>query len=95
MRIPIQQKLADLPTTSDGIAIKLAELGIQGRRGSSWKCPIAQYLGDGVAVRPDKIVLDSDKWICLPVPEPVSEFIGKFDAGEYPELVEFPVPTPF
>lgn len=94
-RIPIEQKLADLPTTANEIAIFLAGLGIQGRRGNSYKCPLANYLGGGVAIKPDKIIIDTDQWKYLPVPEPVAEFISKFDAGEYLELVELAAPTPF
>lgn len=91
----IKQKLAELPNTPDEIAKFLMTLGIRGRIGSCYRCPTANYLGGGVVVKLDKIIFDIDTDQYLAVPEPVSEFIGKFDQGDYPELVEEPVHVPF
>jgi hypothetical protein len=90
----IKQKLAELPNTPDEIAAFLTKHGITGRRGSCYRCPFANYLGHGVAVKPDKIILNIDTDQYMAVPEPVSEFIGRFDQGNYPELVEEPIHIP-
>ena len=94
-RTQIEQKLADLPNTPDAIATFLLAGGFIGSRGSCYRCPMANYLGPGVTIKPDKIIFDTDIWICLAVPEPVSEFIGRFDHGDYPKLIEDPLHVPF
>jgi hypothetical protein len=94
-RTTIEQKLKALPNTPDEIAKFLLAGGFIGSRGSCYRCPTANYLGRGVAVKPDKIILDTDTDQYLAVPEPLSEFIGKFDQGDYPELIEDPLHISF
>lgn len=94
-QMTIEQKLADLPNTPDEIAKFLIARGINGRRGSGYACPFARYIGCGVTVTSDKIVINPDTGTYLAVTKPVSEFICKFDQGDYPELVEDVILVPF
>lgn len=92
--------LDELGPTPDDVADRLRALGIKGDRGSSCACPIALILRavDGVE---DADVLETiaEVWdkanpdaaaVEVHVPQPVSEFIVRFDKGVYLDLVATP-----
>lgn len=91
-RTTLEEKLKALPDTPDEIAEFLTARGFSGRRGSCYRCPIANYLGSHLAVKIDKIILNIDTDQHLEVPEAVSEFICRFDSGRYPKLIEVHIP---
>lgn len=91
----LAEALAALPTTADGIATQLRNKGIQGVRTDSCNCPITNYLtslGFGlVDVDPGLIEAEGGDGFEVEVTPPgISEFIVRFDGGEWPELVSDP-----
>lgn len=92
-----ENALGALGTTVDEVAGTLLHLGIKGTHAAN-SCPISRYLdaqpvGDiefGVA----SCMSDSYVWIADPDatdfyvkhPEPVAQFISRFDDGVYPHL---------
>jgi hypothetical protein len=88
--------LAELGDTPDAVADRLRALEIKGWRGSESMCPVAVYLA-----RVDYSwvveVLDIEVWFHIerlddafemPLPEPVSEFVQRFDKGVYLDLAD-------
>jgi hypothetical protein len=91
--LSLEQALAALPETPDGIAAYLRERGIQGQPGSACSCALAVYLiSHGM----------SDPMVCTTgisalvggtrqrksAPRTaIAQFIRWFDAGDYPALV--------
>jgi hypothetical protein len=89
--------LAELGDTCDAVADRLRALEIKGWRGSESMCPIAVYLA-----RIDKTwvagVIEHEVYITtgdettepdeVPLPEPVSEFVQRFDKGVYLDLAD-------
>lgn len=72
----------------EGIAMKLRDLGITGRRVAPGHCPIANYLsrttGEPMSVTTQQARdFDNSKW---DLPVPIPQFIIDFDHGLYPEL---------
>jgi hypothetical protein len=78
-------------TTSDEVAALLEREGITGARGSNLDCPIARYLnvklGKAVFVGPFSCSLRGAVDYA-PTPVVVARFIGQFDAGLYPQLID-------
>lgn len=85
----------------DAIAEFLTELGIKGHRGGSNNCPIAMLLRvktdiSYLEVHPTRVAYTNRKLESvnevipytriISVIEPLSEFIRKFDHGDYPAL---------
>lgn len=95
--LSLAEALAELPDTADGIAAMLTEKGIRGERRRAACCPVANYLvGVGfeeASVGPTQIEVWSDDGDIDPdemeavTPWWVTEFIIRFDGGEWPELV--------
>lgn len=89
MRLSLEQALAELPDTADGIAAYLIEQECHGKRKAGLRCPIANFLrGTGEFDDPfvDRAVVYSDERYSVPTPQHVSAFVDRFDAGEWPEL---------
>jgi hypothetical protein len=94
----VARLLADLGDTADAVADRLRALEIKGRRKEPCACPIANYLlskTDAVEVsviqaRSRFIILTpiGSRWQRVPNPEPVGEFLKRFDQGVYLDLVE-------
>lgn len=90
------QALAELPDTPDGIADRMRVLGIKGYCGDAYNCPIANWLlrpdtgYEGASVGDIRIeVCDDDSGFQdAPMPPAVAEFVRRFDAGVYLDLVE-------
>jgi hypothetical protein len=80
-----------LPPRTDDIAAMLLALGIKGRVGDALACPLANFFrlfsqGERVAVDSSCFVEVGDQW--FEAPDVVDAFLGMFDEGLYPELVE-------
>lgn len=84
--------LDKLGSTADEVARTLADLGVKGRPRKADQCPVSRYLADRMqaAVSTTLQLFDVDGMpACLAwLPEPVSAFVRRFDAGEYPHLKE-------
>lgn len=85
--------LARLGDTADAVAATLTAAGITGRQCNNKICPVARYL------RSECLILDSDRVVVessfvalddanLNIPRAVSDFIGLFDGGYFPGLIE-------
>lgn len=78
------------------IARLFADLGIQGHRMVSTACPVAQYVraetGTLISIRGSHWITGTISTAQLyrtgDTPETVGQFIGNFDAGIYPRLVQ-------
>jgi hypothetical protein len=89
----LEQALAELPDTADGIAAYFIAQDCRGRRKDSLRCPIAKYLdGTGEFHRPEVTesaisyeVGEHDQHMVL-TPDHMTEFITRFDKGEWPDL---------
>ncbi len=92
----IEKMLRDLGKTADQVALTLLYFGFTGQRCSVKGCPVIRYInsdpdvakwGGMKAPRPGVITWD-DLQILDPIcPQPVAEFMKRFDAGEFSELV--------
>lgn len=97
----------------DDIAETLKKHGVRGRRQFINACPIANYIRQEAALKPEPyaevevlsrfirvedrdrynnedegITVTSQVYITIDLPETVQSFIKKFDAGDYPELID-------
>lgn len=97
----LKHAVGSLGETAHEIATGLIELNIKGKLRTSDSCPIACYLvgklGDNfrVEVTSDYVALYSEDQSGglqfqggFPLPLPVSDFVIKFDTGEYPDLMQ-------
>lgn len=100
----VREALRALGDGSEDVAGRLEQLGIKGFRDDDCSCPVANYLRktfpdiETVWVLRDNVFIEAyqtDEFgFGLPVkfdtsnPDPVSAFVGDFDAGIYPELIE-------
>lgn len=86
----LEQALAELPDTADGIARMLIEADCQGTLQDGRCCPMANYLirlgFTEPFVQPDYVQVNS---ATPPTPSALREFVGRFDAEEWPELVAY------
>lgn len=77
---------------ADQIAAHLIARGIKGRRNSGCDCPVANWfsrtLGVGGAVAGNAFQLNNDVGVQLGLTDGICDFVRRFDAGEYPDLVE-------
>lgn len=82
------QKLSELQP--DEMARLFTDLGVRGRRMAAMSCAVAQFMkmetgASSVGVDEDSIgFYEQGDYL---TPKSVCEFISKFDAGFYPELV--------
>lgn len=88
----IAQLLAELGDTADDVADRLRALGIKGERGVGEHCPIANLLHsngyEGAEVDTDTIYPEGSFGdVEVDAPEPVEEFIRRFDDGVYLDLI--------
>lgn len=91
----ITRKLAELGDTADAVAASLAAAQCRGWRGSSYRCPVANYLRTLGWSVPDVDAgvfaiydgADETRIAEGPLPSGVKEFIGRFDAGLYGDLI--------
>lgn len=93
--LSLEEALAQLPDTADGIAAYLIERGLRGERDDGCKCPVANYLR--AAGLPDPLVDPDDAYISgvdeaerVKLPVHVREFVNRFDDGAWPELATNP-----
>lgn len=91
--LSLDQALAELPDTAEGIAAFLGEKESRGKRCDGWQCPMASYLTSlgfpDPFVQPDFVqVKNEDGWGYQEPPTPIAlrDFIERFDDGEWPEL---------
>lgn len=105
----LSEYLASLGKTPDEVANSLRQQGVKGLVQSSYYCPILNgiykacpnywsglRISNGVKIDGHWSYYASlnDSQICDPVlPQPVMDFIGRFDSGEYPDLVAKSVKT--
>jgi hypothetical protein len=84
----LDQALAELPDTADGIAQMLIEADCQGAQRDGRCCPMANYLTRlGFVepfVQPDYVQVNS---AMPPTSWALREFVERFDDDEWPELV--------
>jgi hypothetical protein len=93
--LSLDQALAELPDTADGIAAYFIEQECRGKRRHASCCPVANYLtgigyDDATVSRFDINVWTDDSDIDemeAATPEQVAEFVERFDQGEWPELI--------
>lgn len=83
--------LAQLGDTPDQIAANLTKLGIKGARQRSCACPIFNYLAKAgvplIGVDSEMVAYpDSVSRDMLWLPEPVGQFVYRFDQGDYRAL---------
>src|ERR1041384_7287885 len=91
---PALDALAQLGGTAEQYAAELARLGVTGARENCYRCPVANYLTVQLGLR-DVQVDPEEIEVYLPgpdtepfdTPKPVSEFVERFDAGEFDELL--------
>lgn len=91
--LSLEQAIAELPDTADGIAEFLIEQECRGNREDGTCCPVARYL-QGTGLFPDAFV--DFNWIFsdgadyegegIEPPPHIAEFVERFDRGEWPEL---------
>jgi|SRR5882724_6040145 len=95
----LMEALVALPNTADGIAAKFLAEGITGTPQDSCDCPLAAYAsretGYSASVGPNNMFVShrgpESKWTVstfdIPLSEPLSEFVMRFDRGNWPELI--------
>jgi hypothetical protein len=79
--------------TPENIAMFLRRLGSFGERGEHDKCPLTSYLRSATRTAcisvcaADTLYLGAEMDAeCIPNPEPVAQFVARFDRGCYPWL---------
>lgn len=92
--LTLAEALAGLPDTADGIADRMRALGIKGKQLKSGCCPIANWLktegfthasvGQTACLGRRGSATTED----VRSPRAVAEFVRRFDAGVYLDLVE-------
>lgn len=87
------QTLEELGDDADSIARNLAREGCKGFPGNGAECPVARYLKKKGFSNPtvcitDIVVENNNNLIVIQTPLGVEDFLGDFDQGVYPELVE-------
>lgn len=96
--------LERLGSTPDEIAQSLRVSGVKGMRRQGNSCPITHWLEKQMGGRaftsqqsvswiegPDLREIDPTAMVWVAVPEPVVDFVTRFDDGVYPDLVEHAV----
>ena len=89
--LTLAQALAELPDTADGIADRMRALGIKGKRHYITCCPLATFLRDkgirgAVIDGMEASIRGVDDF--TPLTGSQAEFVRRFDAGVYLDLVE-------
>lgn len=85
----LRAKLEALGTTADEVADTLRAKGVRAVRGrlQCTSCPIAVYMGGNTIVTPDESGWDPlGAAVRADNPPAVSEFIRRYDAGDFPDL---------
>lgn len=87
--VNIDTALRDLGATPLEIARTLEAGGYKGERAACGDCPIARYLAarTGHSWEIANHAAYSRGVDEIPLPDPVSDFVGLFDHGEYPVLI--------
>lgn len=81
-----------LGDTTEAVAAKLLELHCKGFRKSPRYCPIAIYINEraklwpGADFQPGGIFFHDAQIMDYHFKQPVTDFMKRFDAGEFPEL---------
>lgn len=95
--LSLAEALAAMPDTADGIADRLAELGIRGARKDDFCCPIANYLKRTANVVDPAVdagfvegLVENGEEVVCGTSEAVADFVLRFDLGAWPELVDEP-----
>ncbi len=86
--------LDDLGDHHEKVAARLAELGHLGEQRDTGECPVARYLTAALGVKHVVVaptvafVFRHDgSSIAVRMPAAAGEFVRRFDAGEFPDLV--------
>jgi hypothetical protein len=86
--------LGTLGDTSDQIAAAFVAKGIKGETGSAYRCPVAKWLIAETGCREAEVDQadvcvrrDGGGSLWVTPPEPVADFIVRFDEGDYPDLI--------
>ena len=90
----IHPLLTRLGATADDVAAALGAAGVRARRGhATYHNPVVRYvnrtldLGARLEVHGATLAVHrGGTWIAIPLPPPVQDFLGRFDAGAYPHL---------
>lgn len=89
--IAVTELMRLLGNTPDEVAASLLSRGVTGRRYCGATCPVASYLltnGQPALVGPRLTAcLCGRTHVCVDTPQPVADFLNRFDAGSYPYLV--------
>ena len=92
--------LTTIGNTSDDVADFMRSLAIKGRRNDETDCPLARLLlrmpeVEQVAVIDDHVYVWGDALnpIVITLPKPVAEFVTRYDARIYLDLIELPAVT--
>jgi hypothetical protein len=88
--LTLAEVLAELPDTADGIADRMRAFGIKGQLRDDFCCPIANFLTS----RGFEDAMVGEEWIEVcdddsgDTPPAVAEFVRRFDAVAWPDLVQ-------
>jgi hypothetical protein len=88
----MEQAIASLGDTVDGVSDTLRRAGIKGERNGGMTCPIAKYLHSlypvFLKVCAPCVLVYGPQLGTFEFPNHVQAWIRRFDAGKYPEFVE-------
>jgi len=97
----VRYELTLLGSTADEVAARLQAVGVRGFPTNIYECAIARYLSavlgadlriTTVEVSSSEVAVDRRPWWRLPLvvslPPAVRQFVGEFDAGIHPDLVD-------
>lgn len=92
LRLRVRELLADLGSNPDEVAATLRRLSITGYLRAPASCPVASYLNNHIYhellfVTPQNVYHQENIRIIAATPHAVSDFMERFDAGGYPDLV--------
>ncbi len=102
LRQALRLFLETLGRTADDVAANLLRWGVRGDRDHVYDCPVCRLVALAISTLPDPewhrpcvegfflTVADDPAHITVVMPQPVQEFITRFDAGEFPALVADP-----
>jgi hypothetical protein len=90
----LDEMLGELGSTSDAVADTLRRAGFKGPRQEMTNCPVAKVV---VSVSADTVIITrpsstdgeyGDYLTSTEMPDPVAEFIQRFDSSIYSDLIE-------
>jgi hypothetical protein len=96
-----EKLIAALPDSSLGIALKLLELGIKGKKSCADGCPMSVFFRENdldTSVTDTYVLVwtpDSLHNSSIPGQPSFVQFVKDFDSGKYPELDLYPEEKPY